>query len=68
MQDREQVVVFRKDGINHVARLITYVDTQKAKSPKLVLLLTNDFDMSIEIIIDIYRQRWQIELLFKQIK
>lgn len=68
MQDREQVVVFRKDGINHVARLITYVDTQKNKSPKLVSLLTNDFDMSIETIIDIYRQRWQIELLFKQIK
>ena len=68
MQDREQVVVFRKDGINHVARLITYVGTQKNKSPKLVSLLTNDFDMSIETIIDIYRQRWQIELLFKQIK
>lgn len=68
MQDREQVVVFRKDGINHVARLITHVDTKKAKSPKLVSLLTNDFDMSIETIIDIYRQRWQIELLFKQIK
>ena len=68
MQDREQVVVFRKDGINHVARLITYVDTKKTKSPKLVSLLTNDFDMSIETIIDIYRQRWQIELLFKQIK
>lgn len=68
MQDREQVVVFRKDGINHVARLITYVDTKKAKSPKLVSLLTNDFDMSVETIIDIYRQRWQIELLFKQIK
>ena len=68
MQDREQVVVFRKDGINHVARLITYVDIKKAKSPKLVSLLTNDFDMSIETIIDIYRQRWQIELLFKQIK
>lgn len=68
MQDREQVVVFRKDEINHVARLITYVDTKKAKSPKLVSLLTNDFDMSIETIIDIYRQRWQIELLFKQIK
>ena len=68
MQDREQVVVFRKDGINHVARLITYVGTKKAQSPKLVSLLTNDFDMSIETIIDIYRQRWQIELLFKQIK
>ena len=68
MQDREQVVVFRKDGINHVARLITYMDTKKAKSPKLVSLLTNDFDMSIETIIYIYRQIWQIELLFKQIK
>ena len=35
MQDREQVVVFRKDGINHVARLITYVDTKKLNHPSL---------------------------------
>ena len=68
MQYREQVVVFRKDGINHVARIITYVDIKKGKKPKLISLLTNDFDMPLETIVDIYRRRWQIESLFKQIK
>ena len=38
------------------------------KSPKLVSLLTNDMEMSTEEIIAIYRQRWEIELLFKQLK
>lgn len=68
MAYREQVVVFRKGDINHIARIITYVDVKKGKQPKLVLLLTNDFDMPLETIIDIYRRRWQIESLFKQIK
>ena len=68
MEDREQVVVFRKDGINHIARIITYVDIKKGKAPKLISLLTNDFDMPMETIADIYRRRWQIESLFKQIK
>ena len=45
MEYREQVVVFRKDDINHIARIITYVDIKKGKKPKLVSLLTNDFDM-----------------------
>ena len=31
-------------------------------------LLTNDFDMPLETIVAIYRRRWQIESLFKQIK
>ena len=68
MEYREQVVVFRKDDINHIARIITYVDMKKGKTPKLVSLLTNDFDMPMETIIAIYRRRWQIESLFKQIK
>ena len=68
MEYREQVVVFRKDGINHIARIITYVDIKKGKKPKLILLLTNDFDMPLETIVAIYRRRWQIESLFKQIK
>lgn len=68
MEYREQVVVFRKDAINHIARLITYVDIKKDKQPKLITLLTNDFDMRPETIVDIYRRRWQIESLFKQIK
>ncbi len=65
MEYREQVVVFRKDGINHIARIITYVDIKKNGKPKLISLLTNDFDMPPETIVAIYRRRWQIESLFK---
>ena len=68
MEYREQVVVFRKDSINHLARIITYIDIKKDKSAKLISLLTNDFDMPLETIVAIYRRRWQIESLFKQIK
>ena len=67
-EHREQVVVFRKDGINHIARIVTYVDIKKGKEPKLVSLLTNDFDMSADTVVAIYRRRWQVESLFKQIK
>ena len=68
MEYREQVVVFRKDGINHIARIITYADIRKGKQPKPVSLLTNDFDMPLETIVALYRRRWQIESLLKQIK
>ena len=56
-----------KDGetIHHKARVITYVDVNKRK---LIALLTNDMDSDPEEIIAIYRKRWEIELLFKQIK
>ena len=47
MEYREQIVVFRKDDINHIARIITYVDIKKGKRPKLIPLLTNDFDMPL---------------------
>ena len=68
MEYREQIVVFRKGNINHIARIITYVDIKKDKQPKPISLLTNDFDMPLETIISIYRRRGQIALLFKQIK
>lgn len=64
MEYREQVVVFRKNDINHIARIITYIDIKKGKHPKLISLLTNDFDMPLETIVNIYRRRWQIESLF----
>lgn len=41
---------------------------KKGKQPKLVSLLTNDFDMPLETIVAIYLRRWQIESLFKQTK
>lgn len=68
MEYREQTVVFNKGDARHKARIITYVDTKKGRQPKLVSLLTNDFDMALETIVEIYRKRWLIESLFKQIK
>ena len=72
MELRVQRVTFKKqvkDGedIVHHARIITYVDIKKEKA-KLVSLLTNDMDMEPEDIVAIYRKRWEIELLFKQLK
>ena len=70
MEVRVQEVKFTKkkqDGetITHYARIITYVDVKKHK---FVSLLTNDKEFDPSEIIEIYRQRWEIELLFKQIK
>ena len=72
MEYRVQHVIFRKqvkDGedIEHLARIITYADIKKGKA-KLVSLLTNDMEMEVEDIVAIYRKRWEIELLFKQLK
>ena len=58
MEYREQVVVFSKGETRHIARIVTYVDIKKGKNPKLVSLLTNDFDMRPETIVEIYRRRW----------
>ena len=49
-------------------RKLHHVGIKKGKLPKLVSLLTNDFDMPLQTIVAIYRRRWQIESLFKQIK
>lgn len=70
MEVRMQHVTFtkdKKDGeiIIHHARIIIYVDVKKRK---LIRLVTNDMDSYPDEIIDIYRQRWEIELLFKQMK
>ena len=69
MEERVQNVTFSKrtnDGvICHNARIIAYADEKKHK---LISLLTNDLDSDPYEIIAIYRQRWEIELLFKQIK
>lgn len=62
---RVQHVVFTKKTkeviIKHHARIITYPDIQKKK---LISLLTNDFEMPQQDIIDIYHKRWIIESLF----
>lgn len=70
MEVRIQQVAFTKQlkggrTIYHKARIITHVDTKKRK---LLSLLTNDMESDPDEIIAIYRQRREIELLFKQVK
>ena len=70
MQVRTQTVEFIKqkkgaEVIRHKARTITYCDEKKRK---LISLLTNDMDSDPDEIIAIYRKRWEIGLLFKQMK
>ena len=70
MEVRVQEVLFTKQlkedqRIEHHARIVTYVDEKKHK---LISLLTNDMNSNPDEIVAIYRKRWEIELLFKQIK
>lgn len=70
MEVRIQQVEFTKrlkggETLIHQARIITYADDKKHK---LISLLTNDMDTDPSEIIAIYRKRWEIELLFKQMK
>lgn len=58
-------VSFSKDDIKHASRKIEYWEPNKKLSS---VLLTNNFELEPEEIIDIYKRRWQIELLFKQLK
>lgn len=47
------------------ARRVRYLDTEKDRK---FYFVTNDLDSEPEVIADIYRRRWQIEMLFKRIK
>lgn len=58
------MVQFAKDDVVHTASMIEFWN----EDGKHATLLTNNFDLAEQEIIDIYDNRWQIELLFKQLK
>ena len=67
-------VIMRFDSLREIEAAMTaevrklhHVGIKKGKWPKLVSLLTNDFDMPQQAIVP-YRRRGKIESLFKQIK
>jgi hypothetical protein len=57
-------VRFRKGEVTHTARMIEYWTADGRHAT----LLTNNFDMQEWDIVEVYARRWQIELLFKQLK
>ena len=61
----ESIIEFTKEEIHHKSRKIEWWNAEKKKS---ITLLTNNFTLSEEEIVEIYRRRWAIELLFKQLK
>ena len=61
----DKTIVFEKGEIRHKARR---VEIWNVKSAKSVVLLTNNFEMPVEDIEEIYRRRWAIETLYKQLK
>lgn len=63
----DQVVVLGHDGQEEKVRcrLITFYDAQKDRTFEFV---TNDWHKQAYTICQIYKQRWQIELLFKRLK
>lgn len=64
----QYVTIGYKDSDNQVQRLKLRRITYKAEDGKIYIYLTNNFTLPCDQIALIYKNRWMIELLFKQIK
>jgi IS4 transposase len=62
---KDEKIIFHKEELEHESRR---VEIWTKNSKKSVVLLTNNFDFSIEDLQEIYKRRWAIETLYKQLK
>jgi hypothetical protein len=66
LKDEEILFYYGKDGkATHRSRRIAYWDSE---NERLFEFITNNFEIAAEKVALIYKKRWQIELLFKQLK
>ena len=61
---RDERILFEKGELKHESRMVTFWEKKK----KPVQLLTNNFEMEVEDIREIYLRRWAIESLYKKLK
>ncbi len=61
----DKVIKFKKGDLEHISRRVELWHNNSSRS---VVLLTNNFDLPIEDIEEIYKRRWAIETLYKQLK
>jgi hypothetical protein len=66
LKDEEITLKYGKnDELKHRSRRIVYYD---AENDRVFEFITNNFDLAAETVALMYKKRWQIELLFKQLK
>ncbi len=58
-------ILFEKGEIRHQARCVELWSKDTKKS---VVLLTNNFELSVTDLAEIYKRRWAVETLYKQLK
>lgn len=62
---KDEIIIITKDKVSIELRRIAYWDDSQKK---LYEFITNNYKLSPDKVANIYKQRWQIETLFKRLK